>query len=171
MGLQGGRGAAVDAVVNGVVTGIWYSLPDVVESRRTRGWLKVALLLGGAARAVHTGQADDGGTADTVDGGAKALSTEADLSPLVARMSTEPVIDAEALGLGGDPSNRAGWVSMAGVALAALSVVGTVAGERAVHRWGERLTARGVRGAHSRIGLVAGVVTGLSTWALAVRAD
>ena len=48
MSEQGGRGAVVNAVVNGVVTGIWYSLPDAVSSRPARGWLKVAVLVGGS---------------------------------------------------------------------------------------------------------------------------
>lgn len=169
VGEQDGRRAVVDAVVNGVVTGAWYALPDVVASRRARGVLKVALLLGGAARSVPTDEADDGDSAGAGGDGGKAPVTDPELSSLVARMSTEPVIGAEALGLGGEPSNRARRATVIAVALATLSVVGTVAGERAIHRWGQRLTARGVRGAHTRIGLVAGAVTGVGTWALGRR--
>lgn len=179
MSEQGGRGAVVNAVVNGVVTGIWYSLPDAVSSRPARGWLKVAVLVGGslsiayATRAsqaadAHTDGITDGGDnvdADgSVDDGGNPSGTEADLGGVSALMATEPVIDAEALGLGGGSPNRARQVGVAGVVVAALIVAGTVAGERAIHRWGERLTARGVRGAHTRIGLVAGVLTGVGTW-------
>lgn len=163
MSEQGGLGAAGDAVLNGVLTGVWYALPDVVASRRARGWLKVAVILGGAARAGRTAAHAD--AAD--DGDGDVPMPEADLTALVARMATEPVIDAESLGPGGAPPNRARRLRVAGVVLAALSVVGSVTGERAIHRWGERLTARGVRYAHTRIGLVAGGVTGVSTWALA----
>lgn len=173
MGEQGRRGKPVDAVVNGVVTGIWYSLPDVVASRPVRGALKVAVLIGGslsmahAARASQADEADTADTADTVDDGGSVPATEADLTAVAALMATEPVIDADALGLGGGRSARAGRIRVVGVVLAAASVVGAVVGERAIHRWGERLTTRGVRGAHTRIGMVAGLVTGVGTWALA----
>ncbi|MCM3659901.1 hypothetical protein M3148_02655 [Georgenia satyanarayanai] len=173
MGRQGGHGAAADAVVNGVLTGGWYALPDVVASRRARGSLKVAVIVGGAAwaaaRAVRAAQAADGDTADAAaEGGGDAPAAESVPTTLVARMATEPAIDAQALALGGNPPNGVRPVRIAaGVALVVLSVVGTVAGERAIYRWGERLTARGVRYAHTRIGLAAGGVIGLSTWALA----
>jgi len=170
VGEQGGRGKLVDAVVNGVVTGIWYSLPDVVASRPVRGALKVAVLIGGSlsmAHAARATQADEADTADTVDDGGSVPATEADLTAVAALMATEPVIDADALGLGGGRSARAGRIRVVGVVLAAASVVGAVVGERAIHRWGERLTTRGVRRAHTRIGLVAGLVTGVGTWALA----
>lgn len=172
MSKQGGHGTAVDAVVNGVLTGSWYALPDVVASRRARGSLKVAVIVGGAAwaaRAVRAAQAADGDTADAgAERGGNAPAAEAVPTTLVARMGTEPAIDAQALGLGGNPPNGVRPVRMAAsVALVVLSVVGTVVGERAIYRWGERLTARGVRYAHTRIGLAAGGVMGLSTWALA----
>ena len=167
MSEQGGRGAVVNAVVNGVVTGIWYSLPDAVSSRPARGWLKVAVLVGGSlsiAYATRASQAADADTDGSVDDGGNPSGTEADLGGVSALIATEPVIDAEALGLGGGSPNRARHMGVAGVVVAAMIVVGTVAGERAIHRWGERLTARGVRGAHTRIGLGAGVLTGVGTW-------
>lgn len=166
MAEQGRRGAAVDAVVNGVVTGAWYALPDVVASRRARAVLKVAVVVASMARTARPANPAD---ADTRDGSATANAPEpgTDLSTLVARMRTEPVIDAQSLGLGASgPARSPRKAKMIAVSLVALTAVGTVAGERAIYRWGERLTARGVRFAHTRIGLVAGGVTGVSSWAL-----
>ncbi|WP_413450097.1 hypothetical protein AA0Y32_05440 [Georgenia phoenicis] len=167
MGQQGGHGAAVDGVLNGVLTGLWYASPDVVASRRARGLLKVAVLVGGSAvHAARGAKAAGSDPADAVD--ADAPAPEADLSTLVARMRTEPVIDAQSLGLGETSPGRCPRKAKAiAVTLVVLTIVGTVAGERAIYRWGERLTARGVRHAHTRIGLVAGGVTGVSSWALA----
>lgn len=168
MGRQEAHGTAGDAVLNGVLTGVWYALPDVVASRRARGWLKVAVIVVGAAWAARAARAADGDTPDGAEACGKAAAAEAVPTALVARMATAPVINAQALGLGDTPPNWTRPVrAVAGMALAALGVVTSVAGERAIHRWGERLTARGVRYAHTRIGLVAGGVTGLSTWALA----
>lgn len=60
---------AAEVVTSGVVGFAWYALPDVVRSRRARGWLKAALLvpvgLIGVAEAVldtgSLGLADDDG--------------------------------------------------------------------------------------------------------------
>lgn len=109
----------------------------------------MGLLVGGAAWAARRGHAGDRESAGSRGGDGEAPANQADLTSLVARMSTQPVIETQALGPGGEPSNRAGRVKAAAVALAVLSVVGTVAGERAIHRWGEGLT-RVASGARTR---------------------
>lgn len=163
MGEQGRPGAAVDAVVNGVLTGAWYALPDVVATRRARVALKAAVAVAGVAATARARKPADGDTPDDT-----ATGNAPDLTSLVAHMSTEPVIDAQSPGPAGTAPGRTPRRAKAvAVSLIVLTVVGSVAGERAVHRWGERLRARGVRYAHTRIGLVAGGVAGVSSWALA----
>src|SRR5699024_8546882 len=64
LGERSGRQAAVDAVTSGTVIGVWYSLPDVVASRRARGWIKVGLLLANGvvvAWATRINDDDNGG--------------------------------------------------------------------------------------------------------------
>ncbi|MGN0100139.1 MAG: hypothetical protein ACI39C_04290 [Dietzia sp.] len=149
----------------------WYALPDVVDSRRARGWIKAGLLLanvGVAAWSARSGGDDD----DSVSSGRDTTDAEVDLSGIAHLAAVAPVIDADALGLTIAEPGRAARIRSTGTALAAvtvlgaLGVAGTVAAERAIYRWGERRAARGVRGAHTRIGAVAGVATAAAIWAL-----
>lgn len=161
---QPGRSWVVDGVVTAGAVGVWYAMPDVVSSRPARGLLKLALLAGSAAHAVvavrsaRAAAADDGALAD--DDGA--------LTRIRALTDRTPVLDATALGLereaGGDgprwPAPRALAV---GTAVVAGSLAATVAVERGVHRFGEHLAARGVRAPHTRIGVVAALLTAAAT--------
>ena len=190
MGERRGHRVAVDAATSGAVIGAWYSLPDVVPSRRARGWIKAGLLLangvvaGWATRVDADDNDDDANNSDNdddkdgnaggpgahrVDASAdseNAPESEVDLSGLAELAVVVPVIDAEALGLSGERPGRPSVVRAAVVALAALATIGSVAAERAIHRWGERRAARGVRGAHTRTGVAAGIATAATIWAL-----
>ena len=189
MGERRGHRVAVDAATSGTVIGAWYSLPGVVASRRARAWIKAGLLLAngvvaGWATRVDDDNDDDANNSDNdddkdgnagdpgahhVDASAdrgNAPESEVDLSGLAELAVVAPVIDAEALGLSSERSGRVTVVRAAVVALAALGTIGSVAAERAIHRWGERRAARGVRGAHTGTGVAAGIATAATIWAL-----
>lgn len=172
MGEGHGRRAAADAAISGATMAAWYALPDVVDSRRARGWIKVGLLLVNVGVAVWSAGLDDDNDDDTVIAGRDTTDSEADLSGIAKLASVAPVIDAESLGLSSAKPGRAARARAVGTAVAALSVLGAlgaagmVAAERAIFRWGERRAARGIRGAHTRTGVVAGVTTAAAIWAL-----
>ncbi|AWH91217.1 hypothetical protein A6035_02465 [Dietzia lutea] len=183
MGERREHRVAVDAATSGAVIGVWYSLPDVVTSRRARGWIKAGLLLANGAVAGWATRGDDDDNDDNdddnnndgdlgahhVDASAdrgNAPESEVDLSGLAELAVVAPVIDAEALGLSSARPGRLSVVRAAVVALAVLGTLGSVAAERAIHQWGERRAARGVRGAHTRIGVAAGIATAATIWAL-----
>ncbi|HJC27874.1 MAG TPA: hypothetical protein H9759_00590 [Candidatus Dietzia intestinipullorum] len=177
MGERSGRQAAVDAVTSGTVIGVWYSLPDVVASRRARGWIKVGLLLANGvvvAWATRINDDDNGGDigahkSDAAVDSGNAPDAEVGLSGLAELAVVAPVIDAETLGLSGERPGRPTVVWAAVVALAALGALGSVAAERSIYQWGERRAARGARGAHTLIGVGAGIATAASVWALERR--
>lgn len=171
MGEGHGRRAAADAAISGATMAAWYALPDVVGSRRARGWVKAGLLLANVGVAVWSARSDDDDD-DSVSSGRDTTDAEVDLSGIAQLAAVAPVIDADALGLNTAEPGRAARIRATGTALAAvtvlgaLGVAGTVAAERAIHRWGERRAARGVRGAHTRIGVGAGIATGAAIWLL-----
>lgn len=176
MGEGHGRGAAADAAISGATMGAWYALPDVVGSRRARGWIKAGLLLVNVGVAVWSARLDDDknddGDDDTVIPGRDATDSEVDLSGIAELAAVAPVIDAASLGLNNAEPGRVARIRAAAfavtalTALVSLAVVGSVAAERGIYRWGERRAARGVRGAHTRTGVLAGVATGAAIWAI-----
>ena len=176
MGKGHGRAAAADAAISGVTMATWYALPDVVGSRRARGWVKAGLLLANAGVAVWSARSDGDDDDDAVISGRDTTDAEVDLSGIAHLASVAPVIDADALGLNTAEPSRAARIGATSTALAAvtvlsaLGVAGTVAAERAIFRWGERRAARGVRGAHTRTGVFAGVATGAAIWFLERKA-
>ncbi|WP_314037308.1 hypothetical protein [Dietzia sp. CH92] len=175
MGEGHGRRAAADAAISGATMAAWYALPDVVGSRRARGWVKAGLLLANVGVAVWSARSDDDDD-DSVSSGRDTTDAEVDLSGIAQLAAVAPVIDADALGLTTAEPGRAARIRATITALAAvtvlgaLGVAGTVAAERAIFRWGERRAARGVRGAHTRTGVVAGVATGAAIWLLERKA-
>lgn len=175
MGEGHGRGAAADAAINGVTMAAWYALPDVVDSRRARGWIKAGMLLASVAVAVWSVRSDDRND-DSVTSGGDSEDSEVDLSGIATLAAVAPVIDAESLGLSSAKPGRAARAGAAAFAVAALTVLGTlgvagmVAAERAIYRWGERRAARGIRGAHTRTGVVAGITTAAAIWFLERKA-
>lgn len=175
MGEGHGRRAAADAAISGATMAAWYALPDVVGSRRARGWVKAGLLLANVGVAVWSARSDDDDD-DSVSSGRDTADAEVDLSGIAQLAAVAPVIDVDALGLTTAEPGRAARIRATGTALAAvtvlgaLGVAGTVAAERAIFRWGERRAARGVCGAHTRTGVVAGVATGAAIWFLERKA-
>ena len=176
MGEGHGRRAAADAAISGATMAAWYALPDVVGSRRARGWVKAGLLLANVGVVVWSARSGDDDDDDAVISGRDTADAEVDLSGIAQLAAVAPVIDADALGLTTAEPGRAARIRATGTALAAvtvlgaLGVAGTVAAERAIFRWGERRAARGVRGAHTRTGVVAGVATGAAIWLLERKA-
>ncbi|GAB2474686.1 hypothetical protein GCM10027030_06250 [Luteococcus sediminum] len=109
----------------------WYALPDVVRSRAVRGWAKTALIAG----CVGTVVATDDGSIDPRR--AQQAMEKADLGDIVPWM-----------------------VAVGGVLLAGSTALSVVV-EKKIFARGERRRAAGVRGAHTRLAVVAAVVTGL----------
>lgn len=118
--------------VMGLTTVAWYALPDVVRSRPARVALKGALLgLGGAAWVVARAEkpTPTGPVGpDTFDEVFEAIRTE----PL------------KSLTLG--------------ATIIGLTTALTIAGEKAIFRFGERRRAKGVRGAHTVPAFVLGAL-------------
>ncbi len=164
-----------EALASGALTFAWYALPDAVASRRARGVAKAALFVPMAAIGVMAGRRD--AAAEAADDAADPAA-HGRLGRIRALTHTEPVLDLSAIeaDAGHDagavegrrlaariPSARQAALIAAGLAVVAVSAAGFVATERGVHRYGERLGARGVRLPHTRIGVVAGLASvGLS---------
>ncbi|MCL3860793.1 hypothetical protein [Actinotalea sp. K2] len=151
------RTVAVEGVLLGSFSLLWYAMPDVVRSRGLRGVLKSAMVVGyGAYAAATRPSTSDEEPHDraATPGGSDTLRAVADLT------STPPVLDAAELDLAIDSAGSPGRsVALAsGVAAFVVgSVAGTIAIERAIYGLGERRRDRGVRAAHTRIGIVAGL--------------
>ncbi len=169
-----------EAVASGAVTAVWYALPDAVASRRARAALKVGLLVPVVGLSVVQSRRalDEVAAARASDAGAGADDALARVRALTA---TTPVLDSSTVRPAGDPTDdgRPAWKrgivpaasAVAGAALAAGVVVGTVAAERGIHRLGRRLGARGVSLPHTRVGLVAGLVTAAISAATAITVE
>lgn len=166
--------AAGNAAVWGGGTFAWYAMSDVVPSRGLRAVLKTGIVAATGAwgwvqlqrEHAHDHEAHD--DAAPLDGDAVLDSrdgTDTSGGPdttarIRALTSTAPVLDGARVGL--RPEDLLGslpWSRVAlAVALTAASIAGTVATERAIHRYGDRLGARGVTAPHTRIGLAAGLL-------------
>ncbi|MDD9206515.1 hypothetical protein PU560_08550 [Georgenia sp. 10Sc9-8] len=143
------RQAGHGLVVAGT-TALWYSLPDLVASRRRRAALKAALLLAQLGYAV--GMAQAGADGDDI---ARADASE------TAPRGTSPQEDPEVRVL----QDRV-VLTLGAVVLAVALPTGALL-DRAVIRVAERMAASGVRRPHVRIGMVLGTVAG----AVAVLTD
>jgi hypothetical protein len=166
-------GTAVgDTMVWGAGTFVWYAMSDVVASRGLRGLLKTGIVAAAGAwvwvqvRREHDHGHDEAAVRDDDGGAGAGGSADASGSPdttarIRALTSTVPVLDGERAGL--RPEHLLGslpWAPLAlGAVVTAASIAGTVATERAIHRFGDRLGARGVAAPHTRIGVVAGLLT------------
>lgn len=126
------RTHAAQATVMGLTTLAWYALPDVVRSRPTRVALKGALLgLGGAAWVVAPPE--------------KPIPT-GPVGPDTFDEVFEAIREQPAKTLG------------VGVTIIGLTTALSIAGEKAIFRFGERRRAQGVRGAHTVPALVLGAL-------------
>lgn len=170
-----------DALVNGAVTFAWYALPDAVPSRRVRGLAKALLTVPLVAVGVHQNRRL---TAENRTVAAAAVeqatdpaaqedpaATASDHRATVPTVPTMPDgVPADSLDLASlvpqDPAKRAVLLG-ATAAVAAGSIATTVAVERAIHRLGEHMAARGTRLPHTRIGLVSGALAFALTLATA----
>ena len=152
---------AAEALVSAAVTFAWYALPDAVGTRRGRAVAKAGLMV--PVLAIASAQA----TRATVEAAAHDEPSRADdaLARIRALTGTAPVLDASTISADGEtdgrlPSARQVALVTAGVAALAGIAVGTVAAERGIYRFGERLGSRGVGHPHARIGVVAGALMG-----------
>lgn len=120
------------AAVVGLTTLAWYSLPDLVRSRTARTVLKTGLLAAGGAAWVIARPQEPAPTGmqgpDAFDEVFEALRTE----------------PAKTLALG--------------TAIVGVTTAFSIAGEKAIFRFGERRRIRGVRGAHTVPALVLGAL-------------
>lgn len=122
---------ATQALAAATTVFAWYALPDVVRSRTMRGWAKTALIAGYVGTVVATGD----GSLDPRR--AQQEMEEADLGEFVP------------------------WMLAAGGVLLAGSTALSVVVEKKIFARGERRRAAGVRGAHTRMAVVAAIATGL----------
>lgn len=130
-----------NAVVAGVGTAAWYATPDVIRSRRARGWAKVACL----GVVVAAGVPD-----------ARRAWQESREQPSVVPDRPRPA--EEPVSLQDLPTGaRAVAVGVAVAGVAATLAVSTVT-ERWLFRRGEARRAAGDAWAHTRAGLVLGAL-------------
>lgn len=129
---------ALTAVVTGTATTLYYATPDLIASRRTRGWAKAGLLAVMAAASVPEFRA----TRDTDGDGEDAQGTDSPQMPEWASAHT------------------LGKVAVVGVGVAfiASSIASTVAMERWIYRHGQRRAAAGRHLPHTRPALVYGTL-------------
>ncbi len=161
-----GPGVLVNSLLTLVVTGAWYAMPDVVRSRPLRTVLKLGIVAGSVAYGVAAGRVADGPSGDAGADPAPADGADA-LTRVRALTDRSVAFDAAALGLPGSAqtSGRGDLRRQAvGLGVGAAAVGLTVAGERGIHRYGERLAARGVRAPHTRVGAVIGLLTAAGTF-------
>ncbi|MCC2308103.1 hypothetical protein [Cellulomonas chengniuliangii] len=175
-------GAVADAAAVGVFGVLWYGMPDVVRTRRARVPVKAALVAGYAAYA--WGRRDVPGddpvarvaAADGQQGGEPAdaprppasTGSTTGLSVVASAIAAGPAVSPADLGLPVDADGRfaprqgrAGRIGLA-VAVAGLSVLF----ESALHRGAIHLGRRGVRSPHTRVGVVMGLASAASTYAV-----
>lgn len=167
------RRDVAEALASGVLAFAWYALPDAVASRRARAAAKTALLVPMVVMGVAQARRE-AASPDAREGAAAAsdvLARIRDLTraePVLDQSVLEPTGAADGTGAPGDRNGRPGLLGglpspgqtaaiAAGLLVVAVTVVGSAAAERGVHRYGQRLGARGVRLPHTRIGAVAGV--------------
>ncbi len=166
------RNRARDALVAGLTTAAYYAVPDAVSSRAARFCLKTALLGLGmttmeAMPTTRAGWAElRTSWRDAVAGGASREDAGPDgdhdapgSDPSDAGTPATDVLPGDGDDVTGRPSasQRAAAVGVVAVLVAA-ATVGTVAFERWVYRRGEARAAAGVRFAHTRTGVVMGVL-------------
>ncbi|MBO0919420.1 hypothetical protein J1G42_01080 [Cellulomonas sp. zg-ZUI222] len=174
------RNRARDALVAGLTTTAYYAVPDVVSSRAARFWLKTALLGLGMTtmeampttragweekrtswREALAGVSSRDGAGDVLDAQPRSdADPDAAVSdPSDAGTAGIDVLPGHEDGLTGRPSasQRAAAVGVAAV-LVVVATAGTVAFERWVYRRGQARAAAGVRFAHTRTGVVMGVL-------------
>jgi len=172
-----------EALASGGLTFAWYALPDAVASRRARGVAKALLLvplvaIGArqnarleAAEPVRTGVLETatppGDAPEPDDAAPPADAAQRGPGDAPAPPAPDPAPQVRLADvLPTDPAKRAALVGV-GLGLVAGSVWATVAGERALHRLGQRMAARGTRLPHTRIGLVSGALAAAMTLATA----
>ena len=153
------RPSLLPDIVSGAGIALWYSLPDYTASRRTRAVAKAGVIAASAAYGAYVLR----GGPSSADGGSPVLPEPAPGEPV----PEEPASEESGPGL---PGSRPGRTKPGRPALIALAVVllGSTAAitvhmERFVYRFGEKLSSRGVRLAHTRIGIALAVLSTLAS--------
>lgn len=151
---------ALPDLISGLGIALWYSLPDYTDSRATRTIVKTGIVVSSAAYGYGVLKGDgtrEGNRAATADG---AETDDAAADGAGAAGATPSTAGPRVAGV-----RKAAVLGLAAVVVGA-SAATTVAMERAVYRYGERLSGRGVRLAHTRIGIVLAASTTIATVAL-----
>ena len=143
----------------GLTTFAWYALPDHVVSKRRRALAKLALLV---PVAVYGGlqERDSAGEVLSGDGDGPAEGPRA-VRDGSAGTSGVPVVPS--------PRRKLARGILAGVLVLGTLTAATVAGERLIHKTGERLAKRGVSRPHTKIGAVLGAVVAITGAASSAR--
>lgn len=146
-------------IVSGAGIALWYSLPDYTSSRRTRVVVKTGIVAASAAYGAYVLRSRPVSS----DGAGSATGAAAPFEPAPGEPAPgEPELP------GSRPHRtkpgRPALIGLAVVLLGSTAAV-TVYLERVVYRLGERLSGRGVRLAHTRIGVALAVLSTLATLA------
>ncbi|MFJ6002943.1 hypothetical protein [Arthrobacter sp. NPDC092385] len=159
MSSSNSRPSLLPDVVSGAGIALWYSLPDYAASRRTRAVVKAGVIAASAAYGAYVLR----GGQSSADGGSPVL-------PEPASEKSGPGEPASEKSGPGCPGSRPERTKPGRPALIALAVVllGSTAAvtiymERFVYRFGEKLSSRGVRLAHTRIGVALAVLSTLAS--------
>lgn len=138
-------------LVAGGVTALWYALPDVMDRRRDRLFMKVGLLVGAGAYAFHQARKEQ-------------HCTETSEPSFDNRLVGESTTTATSTTMTPVPTPIRGYIAvfvavLAVALLLVVAVTGASKAERAIFGFGENLAQRGVSWPHTRIGLVLGFIT------------
>ena len=140
------------AVVSGLATTVYYALPDLLHSRRARGWAKAACLVPVVAVSLPTSREEWDELRTS------ARDARAALAQAQEEGTEAPAQDGAAVQAGSSVRSKVVVGAAATVALVG-STAATVALERWVFRRGEARAAAGVRYPHTRTALVMGVLS------------
>lgn len=140
------------AGTSGVAVGLWYSLPDYVDRRRSRVLAKLAILAGAGAVFARR-QDSDQGVVPPAESTTSEQASAAQGRP--ADQTAGPRARLQRL--------NPGILIALGATVLIAGIGANVATERWIHRFGERLKANGTSHPHTAIGLVAGSLTVLAS--------
>lgn len=147
---------ALPDLVSGLGIALWYALPDYTRDRRIRAGVKAGIIASSALYGIHVLKSREAS-------GTSGCTPVEELQP----KAVGP--DAAGVEAAGETRSRTGLprhpvvLALAAVALLGSTAVGTIGMERVVYRYGEKLTGRGVRLAHTRIGVVLAVLSTVTT--------
>lgn len=146
------------AGASGAAVGLWYALPDYVDRRRSRVLAKLVILAGAGAVFARGQELDLLPTAPPAEG------TTPGRDSVPRDTADQRQLADKTAGTRARLKNlNPGLVIGLGAMILIVGIGANIATERWIHRFGERLKAKGTSHPHTAIGLVVGSLTALAS--------